>query len=318
MDDFISASAAAHEVVTTLNVIAGLHSGASITLTEPVCRIGSDESSDVILGDPDTASQHVVLRFHGRHIAIEALGGDITINGRNVSQGTGLHSELPAELRFNDVALELSRPPAPAVFPGLPTVPVRWRKWLNRSATLAALVVTLGVLAFYEFIDVNQADANIGYHPLSATLDEQPLENTAQNASQLMADARPSPVQALRQRLADAGLASLEVTDSGDYLSVSGHYDPGQVDAWNATQRWFDQYYGSHNVLLNEAQQSETPVQPELQLQAVWLGKNPYVIDARGQRLYPGAALSSGWVISAIESDQVLLSRGDDQFALTL
>ncbi|MFS8149417.1 FHA domain-containing protein [Vreelandella titanicae] len=315
---FTSASASVREAVTTLKVIAGLHRGASITLTEPVCCIGSDDSTDVMLGDPGTAPHHIVLRFYGRYIAIEALGGDIIINGRSVSQGTGLRCELPAKLHFNDVALELSRPPAPAIFPGLPTVPVRWRKWLNRSATLAALVVTLGVLAFYEFIDVNQADANIGYHPVTATLDEQPLVNTGQNASQLMADARPGPVQALRQQLADAGLASLEVTDSGDYIGVSGQYDPDQVGAWNATQRWFDQHYGSHNVLLNEVKQREAPVRPDLQLQAVWLGKNPYVIDARGQRLYPGASLSSGWVISAIETDRVLLSRGDDQFALTL
>lgn len=315
---FTSASASVREAVTTLKVIAGLHRGASITLTEPVCCIGSDDSTDVMLGDPGTAPHHIVLRFYGRYIAIEALGGDITINGRSVSQGTGLRCELPAKLHFNDVALELSRPPAPAIFPGLPTVPVRWRKWLNRSATLAALVVTLGVLAFYEFIDVNQADANIGYHPVTAMLDEQHMMDTAQSTPPVMDEVRPSPVQALRERLAEAGLASLEVADSGDYIRVSGHYDPDQAGAWNATQRWFDQHYGSRNVLLNEAQLSEVPVRPDLQLQAVWVGKSPYVIDARGQRLYPGAALSSGWVISAIETDRVLLSRGDDQFALTL
>lgn len=306
-----ASSASAREVVTTLNVTAGLHRGASIALAEPVCRIGSDDSADVLLGDPDTAPQHVVLRFHGRQMAVEAIGSDIVVNGRIVSQGTGLRCELPAELRFNDVALELSRPSAP---PMLPTLPARWRASLNRGATLAALVTTLGVLAIYEFIDVNQAGANIGDHSASVSLDESALAS----ARQLAADTRLSPAQALRRQLADAGLAALEVTDHDGYLSVSGHYGADQADAWNATQRWFDQHYGSRNVLLNAARQRQAPSQPDLQLQAVWLGQNPYVIDARGQRLYPGAALASGWVIAAIESDRVVLRRGGDQFALTL
>lgn len=310
-------SASAREVVTTLNVIAGLHRGATISLSESVCRIGSDDASDVVLGDPGIAPQHVVLRFHGRQMAIEAIGGDVYVNGRTVNQGTGLRCELPAEIRFHDVALELSRPPAPPLFaalPKLPSLPDRWREQLNRSATLAALVVTLGVLTLYEFIDVNQAGANIGSHSASISLDEQALAS----ARQLVANGRLSPAQALRQHLADAGLGSLEVTDHDSYLSVSGYYGPDQSGTWNATQRWFDQHYGRHNVLLNEARQSKTPSQPDLQLQAVWLGQNPYVIDARGQRLYPGAALASGWVIAAIEKDRILLSRGDDQFALTL
>lgn len=311
---FTSDSASAREVVTTLNVIGGLHRGATITLTEPVCRIGSDENADVLFGDPGIASQHVVLRFQGRQVAIEALGGDITINDHIVSHGTGQRCELPAELRFNDVVLELSRPSAPAMLPELPTLPAHWRRPLSRGATLVALVLILGVLAFYEFIDVKQADANIGDYPVLATLDESALVGTYP----LAADARENPAQALRQHLADAELASLDVTDHGDYLRVSGLYGPDQVDTWSATQRWFDQYYGSHSVLLNEARQSEAMVQPDLQLQAVWLGQNPYVINARGQRLYPGAALASGWVISAIETDRILLSRGDDQFALTL
>lgn len=312
-----SSSASASEVVTTLRVTAGLHSGAMIELTDPVCRIGSDETVDVVLGDSGTTAEHLVLRFHGRQMAVEAIGSDVIVNGRVVTRGTGLRSDLPAELRFHDVALKLTRPAASPMlpaFPKLPTLPPRWRSSLNRAFTLLALVATLGVLALYEFIDVNQAGASIGNYSSSATLDKQAIEGSRQ----LVNDARLSPAASLRQELSSAGLSTLEVTDHGGYLSVSGQYTAAQAETWNQTQRWFDQRYGSHNVLLNDAKPQQAPAQPDLRLQAVWLGENPYVIDHQGKRLYPGAALESGWVISAIQSDQIMLRRGDDQFVLTL
>ncbi|WP_110643660.1 FHA domain-containing protein [Salinicola sp. CPA57] len=317
MESVTSSLASAREIVTTLTVTAGLHRGAAVDLTDTVCRIGSQDTADVLLSDAGIAPEHLVLRFHGRQMAVEAVGGDIVINGRTVTQGTGLRSELPAELCCGGVTLTLSRPEAPAIMPTLPRLPPlspRWRTSLNRGATMLALVATLGVLAVYEFIDVNQAGANIGGYPLRAKLDPQVLEGV----SQMVADARPGQAEALRQHLADAGLASLSVTDHGAYLSVSGDYAANQVDAWHQTQRWFDQHFGSHQVLLNTARPRVAPARPDLKLQAVWLGTNPYVIDNRGKRLYPGAALASGWVISAIQPEQVLLRRGDDQFALTL
>ncbi|MGM8930439.1 SctD/MshK family protein [Salinicola halophyticus] len=312
-----SSSASASEVVTTLRVTAGLHSGAMIELTDPVCRVGSDETADVVLGDSGTTAEHLVLRFHGRQMAVEAIGSDVIVNGRVVTRGTGLRSDLPAELRFHDVALKLTRPAASPMlpaFPKLPTLPPRWRSSLNRAFTLLALVATLGVLALYEFIDVNQADANIGNYSTSATLDTQAVEG----ARQLVNDARRGPAASLRQKLTSTGLDSLKVADHGGYLSVSGQYAADQAETWNQTQRWFDQHYGSRTVLLNDAKPQQAPVQPDLRLQAVWLGENPYVIDSQGKRLYPGAALESGWVISTIQSDQIMLRRGDDQFALTL
>jgi hypothetical protein len=52
--------------------------------------------------------------------------------------------------------------------------------------------------------------------------------------------------------------------------------------------------------------------------QAVWLGPQPYVINERGRRLYPGAGLDDGWVLQRIENDRVVLVRDGRQFELTL
>ncbi|WP_442777753.1 SctD/MshK family protein, partial [Pseudomonas syringae pv. coryli] len=55
-----------------------------------------------------------------------------------------------------------------------------------------------------------------------------------------------------------------------------------------------------------------------VRLQAVWFGRNPYVIDEHGKRVYPGAMLADDWTLESIEGDQVRLVRGQERFAFTL
>ncbi|GHB11801.1 SctD/MshK family protein [Salinicola rhizosphaerae] len=309
--------ASTQDIVATLEVISGLHRGAVIEWRGAACHIGADESADVWLGDAGISPEHTILRFHGRQMAVEAAGGDITVADQTVREGTGLRCESPVTIRLGNATIRISRPTPPPLlpkFPRLPGMPPRLKRSLNRSAPVMALIVTLGVLGLYEFVDVNQAGANIGSFEPLVTVDEQAIRG----ARQLVADAEPGPATALRDHLAAAGLNAMTVSRHDRYLSVSGHYDQGQKSAWDETQRWFDQRFGSRHVLLNSVTARSTPSQPDLQLSAVWLGENPYVIDRDGKRLYPGAALPSGWVVSAIDDQRVLLRHGDEQFSLTL
>ncbi|KFF50333.1 hypothetical protein GY26_02200 [Gammaproteobacteria bacterium MFB021] len=319
-----SDSASTADAVMTLTVTTGLHRGAVIALREPVCRIGSADNADVWLGDAGLAPEHLVLRFHGRQLAVEAVGGDIIVNGQRLPQGSGLRCSAPATLHLGDVALTLTRPATPSLLsalPRLPAFPPRVRRSLNRAAPVTALLVTLGVLGLYEFIDVNQAGADIGSaaphaEPASANA---PIDAQAiAGARQLAENAASSPAQALRAHLAAAGLNTITLSQRDRYLSVTGHYTPAQRTAWAETQRWFDQHFGSRHVLLNTVTPQPATSPPDLRLSAVWLGDNPYLIDHRGKRLYPGAALPSGWVVSSIDAQRVLLRHGDEQYALTL
>lgn len=317
MNTVTPSSASTQDVVTTLEVTSGLHRGAVIEWRGAVCRIGADENADIWLGDTGVSPEHLVLRFHGRQMAVEAVGGDIAVGGRAVLQGTGLRCESPTAIRLSEVTLYVSRPMPSPILPmltRLPGMPPRLKRSLNRSATVVALVVTLGVLGLYEFVDVNQAGADIGRFESLATVDDQAIES----ARQLIAKASPGPAEALRAHLTAAGLNAMTVSRHDRYLSVSGHYGEGQKSAWDETQRWFDQRFGSRHVLLNSVGPQSAPSQPDLRLSAVWLGENPYVIDRNGKRLYPGAALPSGWVVSSIDDQRVLLRHGDEQFSLTL
>lgn len=296
----------------TLEVVTGLHRGAIIELESGTCRIGTDDTSDVWLGDPDIAPVHVVLRFHGRQMAVEAIGGDVSVNGRIIAQGTGVRSELPACIDFADVSLRITPPPTRSFMSRLPHFPVVWHRTASRLVPFVALSTTIGVLIVYEFIGANQADANIGPSAAPVTLDNQAIDS----ARQIGAVSRQDASQALKERLSQAGL-HLSVGQQENYLSVSGEYTPDQAGTWQQIQHWFDRRYGSEQMLLNEAQLKSEAEAPDLQLRAVWLGDNPYVIDDRGERLYPGASLSSGWIISSINDDRVLLSRGDTRYALT-
>ncbi|MFQ3786225.1 FHA domain-containing protein [Halomonas sp. A29] len=98
------------EVFSTLEVRSGLHAGVAVPLEQPVCRIGSATSCDVMLSDADLASEHVILRFHARMVAIEAVGGTVEANGKPLAQGTGWRTSLPVTLAIGEVRLTLTRP----------------------------------------------------------------------------------------------------------------------------------------------------------------------------------------------------------------
>ncbi len=98
------------EVFSMLEVRSGLHAGVSVPLEQSVCRIGSATRCDVILSDADVVGEHVILRFHARMVAIEAVGGAVEANGKPLAQGTGWRTPLPVTLAIGEVKLTLTRP----------------------------------------------------------------------------------------------------------------------------------------------------------------------------------------------------------------
>lgn len=186
---------------------------------------------------------------------------------------------------------------------------------MKRSAAVTALCTTVVLVGAYQFIGANKAGASISASALHSTA---LLHPEAAEAALMLAMSNDSPAEALKQQLVQAGLDSLQVEDAGNHLVVSGEFAPDRYNDWQNVQRWFDQRYGSRQVLISNARPGLVPETPEFHFQAVWFGENPYVIDARGERLYPGASLPEGWVLSDIKDNRVTLRRGDDQFSLTL
>ncbi|WP_162148475.1 FHA domain-containing protein [Halomonas huangheensis] len=187
---------------------------------------------------------------------------------------------------------------------------------LKRGSVMTTLgVITLAIIGIYQLGSSGKAGASITASALHSTA---LLHPQAAEAALMLAGSSASPAEALREQLRQSGLDGLEVQDAGNHLVVSGHFAGQQHSDWQSVQRWFDQRYGSRQVLISNATPSLEPDRPAFRFQAVWLGENPYVINATGERLYPGAALSEGWILAEIADDGLTLRRGNDEMSLTL
>lgn len=209
-------------------------------------------------------------------------------------------------------------------------IPKSWRQRLTRGGkevpgtltkrgtAITALCTSLMLVGIYQLVGVNKAGANISSISANALHSTAMLHPQAAEAARLLATTDVSAVEALNQRLAEAGLDALQVQDSGSHLVVSGQFAADRYEQWRDVQRWFDQHYGGSQVLISEARPGLALDAPAFQFQAVWFGDNPYVINAKGERLYAGAALQEGWVLAEIGDDRVTLRRGSEEFFLTL
>jgi len=273
-----------------------LHAGVVVGLERPTCRIGTDVECDIVLNDPQIQPRHLTLHIQPRHLAIEAHGGDVMVDGVRVRQGQGYRCRWPVEVCVGQTSLRLSRPQDSQ--PGSAA-----RGLMSIRLALAALVLLCLGLGLFRF---GAAPA-----PLPA-----PLAEAAAPAPALV-DASER-VTALRDRLQAAGLHGLTVDPEPNAVRVSGTLDSAQRLRWLEVQGWYDRTWGNRPLLRNDVTLAAPPQPPRVHIQAVWLGPSPYVVGERGERLYPGAAVTDGWVLQRIEPQRLVLARDGHEFELTL
>lgn len=293
-----------------LEILDGLHQGVALTLDKAVYCVGTASDTDLILGDAGVAARHLVLRISGTQVSIEAKGGDVGIVNANgnatlLEQGHGQRMRLPVELRIGEARLRL-RSSQPAAGRSTVSQSGLMRSAPARRAVIFASLLTLlmlsGALAF-----------GMRTEPQAVT--------QRHSASHVSPTTAPTVEQAhawLDQSLKDAELSQLQTRAYGGQLSVEGSYPAQLKDRWLAIQQTFDSRFGQHVVLTPKVQALAAVAKPRVRFQAVWFGRNPYVIDEHGKRLYPGASLQDNWVLEGIEGDQVRLVRGHERFAFTL
>ncbi|WP_024673114.1 FHA domain-containing protein [Pseudomonas syringae] len=291
--------------VAVLEILHGLHQGVALILDKPVYVIGSAASADLVLGDADIAAQHARLRFSDDRVAIEAMGNDVTVVdalGQHlvISKGHGQRLGLPVELKLGQshVRLRSTRPAKAAS-----AVPGALRAF--RLPMLGALLLLVTCATAFAFRAPPEAVHN-------AAANTPPM--AVQVAAPTLAEARSWLDQALR----DARLGQLRIEEHDGQLSVAGSYPAALKNSWLQVQRAFDSRFGQRVVLTPNVQVNAAVATPRVRLQAVWFGRNPYVIDEHGKRVYPGALLADDWTLESIEGDQVHLVRGQERFAFTL
>ena len=289
-----------------LDVIAGLHRGVSLALDESVYSIGSGAGAGLMLRDAGVALQHLTLRFSARHVGIEAIGGDVRVirAGREttVAHGHGYRGRLPVDIRIGEATLRLELPQRG----GLAGNPV-WYGKAQWAIALLFMFLCAGALAV-----LRDGPAQVPESLQRLTIAEDQLKPAPKAASLQLARAD------LAGQAKTAGLKNLTFEVDAGQLRASGTLEPGQQQGWLALQQYFDGRYGRQYVLRGDVHVRESAARPRVNFQAVWFGENPYVINASGARLYPGAPLEGGWKLERIEDDQVILALGDERFALTL
>lgn len=307
-----------------LQVVSGLHAGATLDLIEPLYTLGSSVGSDIVLRDSGIAPEHAWLRRKGGYLEIEAVGGDVLLaGGEIVSMGHGRRCRLPVAAAFGEAQLRLTGPEQPQARASIS----------GRPAFAAA-----GLLMAAAFM------VSIASHALSLDETESPWQSAGQDRkltkvavgngieqysgthsfrwqSETSAAAR-GPVSAgeaekqLRLRLAQAGIGTLNVHESHGRLTISGKIPRQQHEGWTGIQSWFDQTYGGKVLLSSDVVAGESEQTPRFALQAVWYGQRPHIITADGTRYYEGAFISDGWVLNRISEKEVLLTKGGATFAL--
>ncbi|MEB2847431.1 hypothetical protein GAO09_24905 [Rhizobiales bacterium RZME27] len=296
-----TAVVAATPGMLSLDVISGMHNGVRAPIDGDACTIGSSRTCDLVLSDADIAEEHLQLRFYGRQVAINAIGGPVVIEGRPpVQRGFGCRANLPITLVVGGAKLRIARDGAQNLMT---------RRWGPYLAVLAVALVMMPIVAVQAGIS--------GLMPQKAVSPEDSLIVGTVPAAPL-APTDAEIVGNLQQKIAEANLGNLTVTSDGRRIDVAGEVPPARMDAWRGVQRWFDQSHGGRYVLTSFVAPAALTDAPKFIFQAVFFGDNPYVLDARGERRYPGAALPDGWMLKSIENGQILVVRGGQEFKLTL
>lgn len=300
----VPGSSASGQSTPVLDITRGLHQGVHLTLDGAVYTIGSAASADLILSDAGIAGRHMVLRFVEGRVAVEALEGDVVVVGPHgqetrIPMGNGHRARLPLEIAVGDARLRLGSG-APIQAP--PASSSIWQSKIHWILALILMCLCVGAFAFR------------GDPVAPAAL----ATNAPARAPQLLPATAAQARLWFEQQLLAADLKSIKVSEAGAQLLAEGAYDPSQKPRWIALQQAYDRQFGQQVMLQANVSAHSEIARPRVRFQAVWFGANPYVINDSGKRLYPGAALADGWTLERIESNQVILARGEERFTLTL
>jgi hypothetical protein len=309
----VPGTSAPGNTIPLLCITQGLHQGVSLSLDKTTYIIGSAEHADLLLSDPGIAERHLALRFSSGQVAVEALGGDVTVVGRHareikIPMGSGHRARFPLEIRLGQARLTLSDPVEPQASAER-AVPL-WRQ-LSRQKTQWIIALLLMFLCVGAFAFRGQPASPAGI----VNRDDVSAPDSAKTIQIASAE---QARRWLEQQLAAANLNQIKVSEIDGQLGVQGSYDPTKKGQWMGVQQAYDARFGQQVVLHPNVVPRAEIAKPRVRFQAVWFGPNPYVVNESGKRLYPGAALADDWMLQSIENNQVILARGEERFTFTL
>jgi len=243
------------------------------------------------------------LKWDGRSMRLASVDCDSIVNGKVLARGGERKIKQSSRFICGNVAFRLELQTAEIA------TPRRAPGGLTAGVALALTATLVAAPAWppaTRFGDVTRDSTGA-------------LPAVASSVSGKAASAPIKPIrdiQALlgdmRRQIASAGLDGISVDLQSDgAIAASGRILPAKGDVWHAALRWFDTAALGRAVLVDHVSVSAVAAAASLQVQAVYTGQTPYIIDGDGEKLFIGATLADGGVIQAIESQRVLVMRGD-------
>jgi hypothetical protein len=292
----------------TLFVVEGPNAGTVQKLTPAAYRIGSALDSDIVLADATLAPVHALIDIGRNRVRIEPLAGTVGVPGRagTMEPGGAVTLALPAELTLGTSRIVL-RSPVEATVAGS-----RFRA----VTVTAALLVILGGLSG---IALSSGGGSEGSLPEQAVAPEagKPVVQVAALAP--VVPRQQTPQEALQSRIDAAHLDSITLSTKGSRIVATGRLSPDDMAQWREIQAWFDRTFASSALLASEVATGAGSGAPEIVIQAVWTGDNPYLITHTGSKYFEGADLGGGWSVDRIRADAVTLrSRSGQSFVMVL
>ncbi len=278
-----------------LEVLSGIQQGVKIEIAGPTCLIGASTECDVVLAGTGVADRHCRISLYAWKAAVEALDGDVGREGQStVVAGYGCRAELPMDLLLGETRIRISRK-------------------AGSSRRLKPLLIGAGAFALLTIVTMFASRATEpDYDAARQRSAASRFPDRAPYA------ASPEAMRQLRARIEEAGLSSLSVTAADGRIEVAGELVPAEMAKWTEIEQWFDRTHGRDHLLSSMVEPGDGTAAPQIRLQAIWLGPQPYVIDRRGERIYPGGALEDGWVLKSIDTERVTVSRNGQDMAIVL
>ena len=305
----------------TLFIESGLHAGTVQRLAPGIYTLGSELEADIILSDDAIKAVHLLIELDQRGLRLEPLQGSIAIDGESVDlePGDERHLSSPVSFAIGAVTIKITAPKD--------AVKAKRRM---RTAVVASGLIALAVIGFQLFGSHQGVDAPPlafvqeptveGDGAAKDMVDGQAVEETIATAPALSPEREYTLDQAataLRERLAADDFTDIEVKTAVDRIVVRGEAEPLRMDDWQSIRIWFDGAFGRDYLLQAEVEPAEKAVPPQLAIEAVWVGDDPYLV-AGGRRFFVGAHIGDGWTIGRIGAGEIVFKRDGKVFSLTL
>jgi hypothetical protein len=304
------------DVSAALVVENGVHQAARAELANGRNSVGCLPDNNIVISDLRNSGTSFTLEHRGRDIVLHADAPVELPSGKPLAPGQSKRCVNGMRFVSGGVALRME-----IVGPGhdIATSSIRFRlkELLLAAATVAFVAMVSGAALSFR------ADAKRTLsHSSVETIGSSGADITGsipRSSSEGLSSSHQRQVAAigsLRRHLVEVELSSLVVTAQPDgSIKARGQITKEQESTWHEVQHWFDTATAGQVMLVNTVSVGAVAPAP-LAIQAVWPGRNPYVIDGDGGKYLIGSQLPSGWTVAEINDTHVLVKRGQQTLSV--